>query len=174
MTKIKAKLRKEHKPFDGDTPSPIVSSAQRFIEGSLVLVVGLYIPMNSEPDLTPLINNNPHIKFSIPKIIDDNLVFAEYHLGDSLGQNPGFSKIQEPVNTNIVMPDLIFVPGLAFDLRGYRLGRGGGYYDKYIASHPKIQTIGISFGQNLLESLPREKHDRKMQYIITEHMVLQT
>ncbi len=174
MTKTKSTLRKEHKPFDGDTPGSIVSSAQRFIEGRLALVVGLYIPMHSEPDLIPLINNNPHIKFCIPKIIEDEMIFVLYNPSNSLQQNPRFLKLQEPVSSNIIIPELIFVPGLAFDLMGYRLDRGTGYYDKYIASHPKIQTIGISFGQNLLESLPTEKHDRKMQYIITEHMVLRT
>jgi 5-formyltetrahydrofolate cyclo-ligase len=174
MTKIKAKLRKKSESCEPDTPRSLISNAQMFIEGCLELVVGLYMPIKGEPDLLSLIKNNPHIKFSIPKIIDDNLIFAEYHLGDSLEQNPRFLKLQEPVSSNIIIPELIFVPGLAFDLRGYRLGRGGGYYDKYIAFHSKIKTIGVSFGQNILESLPREKHDRKMQYIITEHMVLRT
>ena len=61
--------------------------------------------------------------------------------------------------------DLIIVPGLSFDKRGYRLGRGGGYYDK-LFSRIKTQTLGIIPKELYLETLPNEPHDMKVDLVL--------
>ena len=65
----------------------------------------------------------------------------------------------------------VFIPGIAFDIKGYRLGRGKGHYDRYLAKH-NVTRIGVSLGSKLLLALPNESHDFKMNYIITEDMIL--
>ncbi len=73
------------------------------------------------------------------------------------------------------IPDLdwIVVPGLAFDLSGTRLGFGGGYYDRFLATHPESHTIGLCFDSQLHpEPLPREPHDIPVDTIITETRVI--
>lgn len=63
--------------------------------------------------------------------------------------------------------DLILVPALAFDSEGYRLGQGGGYYDRLLALNPHIPTVGIAFKQQLSPTpLPREPWDRKVDRLL--------
>jgi len=66
------------------------------------------------------------------------------------------------------LPDLILVPGLAFARDGRRLGRGGGYYDRWLATQRGIPTFGICFSCQLVETLPVEPHDIHVDAILTE------
>lgn len=69
--------------------------------------------------------------------------------------------------------DLILVPGIGFDIKGGRIGFGKGYYDKFLKNlKGKTIMIGISFESQLVDLLPTEKHDIKMDYIITEERIL--
>lgn len=60
---------------------------------------------------------------------------------------------------------LILVPGLAFDLNGYRLGYGAGYYDQFLAMHKKVAKIGIAYPFQVVFQVPHEKHDQKVDGI---------
>ena len=63
--------------------------------------------------------------------------------------------------------DAVIVPGLAFDKFGHRLGRGAGYYDRFLSSLPStVTTVGLAFDFQLTESLPTEAHDVRLQQII--------
>ena len=69
--------------------------------------------------------------------------------------------------------DLIIVPGVAFDLRGTRLGYGGGFFDKFLRKTSRNAVkIGLAFECNLEESLPVTSHDEKMNKIITEEKIV--
>lgn len=74
--------------------------------------------------------------------------------------------------------DLLIVPGLAFDLQGYRLGYGGEYYDSLIqdasSTRPNISTIGLAYEFQILEKLPHESHDMPVDKVITEERVIHT
>ena len=80
--------------------------------------------------------------------------------------------LQEPFdNREILQPDILLVPLLAFDENLYRLGYGGGYYDRAISSLRKMQkiiTIGIGFDEQKMDNIPIEPHDEKLDYILTE------
>lgn len=60
------------------------------------------------------------------------------------------------------------VPGLAFDRAGYRLGYGGGYYDRFLQQHPQLIRVGYCPSMHVAETLPREETDCPVQYLITE------
>lgn len=81
--------------------------------------------------------------------------------------------ILEPA-TGIVLPpdfkfDLIFVPTLAFDEHGYRLGYGGGYYDRFLVGQPDAHTVGLCYEQCFVEDgLPHEPHDIPLKMVLTE------
>ncbi len=64
--------------------------------------------------------------------------------------------------------DLIIVPGLCFLETGYRLGQGGGYYDRYLAQFPQVHTIGLCRKLLLLDNLPQEPHDIPVNQVITD------
>jgi len=83
--------------------------------------------------------------------------------------------ILEPVYKNKVVEvnvDLAFVPGVAFDTSGNRLGRGKGYYDKFLAGVSGIK-IGLAHDLQVIENVPHQEHDIKMDYLITEKRTIQ-
>ncbi|WP_100331565.1 5-formyltetrahydrofolate cyclo-ligase [Bacillus xiapuensis] len=68
--------------------------------------------------------------------------------------------------------DLLIVPGLAFDKKGYRLGFGGGYYDRFLAAYTGA-SISLAFSQQMIQDLPVEKHDLPVQKLVTEAGLVQ-
>jgi 5-formyltetrahydrofolate cyclo-ligase len=83
----------------------------------------------------------------------------------------GHHRIPEPVPHEPVVPDLLFVPCLGFDAEGYRLGYGGGYYDRTLATWPgatKPVTVGVAYEACRIDSLPHEPHDIPLDLIVTE------
>jgi len=65
--------------------------------------------------------------------------------------------------------DLIFVPGSAFDRDGYRIGYGGGFYDRLLASKtPDTKAIGLAFSEQVVDRIPREPHDRRLDGLVTD------
>lgn len=69
--------------------------------------------------------------------------------------------------------DAVLVPGLAFDERGLRLGRGGGYYDRLLPLlRPDAVRIGIAYDEQVLERIPAEDHDVEMDLVVTPTRVL--
>lgn len=68
--------------------------------------------------------------------------------------------------------DLVVVPGLAFSMEGYRLGFGGGYYDRFLADY-QGRTLSLAFKNQILANLPYEIHDIAVHKIITDYEVIQ-
>ncbi|MCT4594552.1 MAG: 5-formyltetrahydrofolate cyclo-ligase [Anaeromicrobium sp.] len=76
-----------------------------------------------------------------------------------------------PFNPNNL--DLILVPGVAFDPFGYRVGYGAGYYDRFLSSlKEKVSTIGLSFDLQIIEKVPIDEFDQKLDYILTESKII--
>lgn len=81
--------------------------------------------------------------------------------------------IPEPSGAELLIPertDIMIVPGLAFTCNGYRIGQGGGYYDRYLEKHPCV-TIGLCRDRFILEEIPVEWNDLPVDYVITETAV---
>lgn len=81
-----------------------------------------------------------------------------------------FGTLEPPPDAPVVPPeeiDLALVPGLAFTAVGGRLGYGGGYYDRYLARCGAVRA-GLCFFAQMLDELPLDVYDRKMNYIVTE------
>ncbi|HKF30589.1 MAG TPA: 5-formyltetrahydrofolate cyclo-ligase, partial [Candidatus Binataceae bacterium] len=88
--------------------------------------------------------------------------------------------IREPATQDASAPPqelggaIIVVPGLAFGPQGQRLGRGGGHYDRFLAALPREAiTVGLAYSFQLLDRIPQESFDRRLQYIITESALIQ-
>lgn len=86
----------------------------------------------------------------------------------------GVYRIPVPPATpdRICTPDaatLILLPMNAYDGAGYRLGAGGGYYDRYLAAHPTAQTLGICYASCRREALPHDSFDQKIKACVTEN-----
>jgi 5-formyltetrahydrofolate cyclo-ligase len=83
-----------------------------------------------------------------------------------------FGFLQPPAEAREVRPDrgtIILVPGRVFDREGYRVGRGGGYYDRYLAAVPEgVVTIGVGYAGQLVRSVPRGTGDVPVQLVVTD------
>ena len=114
-------------------------------------------------------------RFCYPRIEAGGMAFFEVESSGELMPGPWHPKIREPVFApeRLVPPgkiDLLLVPGLAFTRDGQRLGRGGGYYDRYLAGLPAgAVKLGVCFECQLVDRLPSEAHDQRVHAIVTEN-----
>ena len=106
-------------------------------------------------------------------VIESNkeiLIFKKYCIGDELKK--GKFGVMEPVNSQTYFPDIIFVPCLAFDENGFRLGYGGGFYDRCIANFfskkHKFISIGLAYEEQKVKNVVHDNLDQKLNYILTE------
>lgn len=81
----------------------------------------------------------------------------------------------KPHKVELPALDVVVVPGVAFDRSGARLGRGGGFYDRFLKSLPEgTMRIGACFSSQLLEQIPTDPHDLSVDLVVTEHDVFQS
>jgi 5-formyltetrahydrofolate cyclo-ligase len=134
--------------------------------------IGGYYPINSEIGclniLEKLEKNNFKISLPITKK-DNNMDFYQWSFNDSL--KVSYRGIPEPAKKKKVYPDILIVPLVAFDKDKYRLGYGGGFYDRYIykiLKLKKVLTIGFGFSFQELKKIPINKFDQKLDIILTD------
>ena len=132
--------------------------------------VMLYWSMDDEVHTHDFISEHASAKrIILPSVNGDDLVLKEYRGDHDLVKGEGFG-IPEPGGSVFDKPeeiDLIVVPGVAFDRKNNRMGRGKGYYDKFLQS-TKAYKVGICFDFQLLEEVPTDEHDILMDSVISE------
>lgn len=79
----------------------------------------------------------------------------------------GIRTVADEIPAVTKTPDLIIVPGLAFDRHGRRLGRGGGYYDRFLRSYPEAVRIGVAWDCQIMAQVPVSGWDRRMDAVLT-------
>ena len=128
----------------------------------------LYYPMHNEVNLLPLIKKYKKEKTFLFPVVQRKLMTACPYEGNAK-MHRGKYNIPEPTTPPYRGEiDLILVPGVAFDLQGNRLGRGGGYYDRFIKSQPHTTTlVGVAYDFQLVDKVPANRHDQKMHHVIT-------
>lgn len=133
--------------------------------------VGLYFARPDEPDVGPLLAEalGSGRLVAVPRW---NASAYQWARVQRLPEDcrPGRFGILEPRPESPSVPpdalDLVLVPGVAFDARGRRLGRGGGFYDRLLAGH-RGARVGVCFDGQLVAELPAEPHDVGMSYLVT-------
>ncbi len=136
----------------------------------------LYCSMGSEPEtkgiFNRLIEDRKEVAFPIWHQKEQRLSWHLVHTWDQLQRRS--NRIMEPVyspQTEILFhqADWILVPGIAFDRRGYRLGRGAGMYDRTLASlRNETGRVGLFFSIQEANHVVTEAHDQRMNFIVTE------
>jgi len=105
-------------------------------------------------------------KIILPTVVGDDIIPVE--LAGTTGFAVGDFNILEPQNEPYTGNfDLIVVPGVAFDRNGNRIGRGKGYYDRFLCKHLEVKRIGVCFDFQLVEEVPTEPNDIKMNKVIS-------
>ncbi len=135
----------------------------------------LYLGMGAEPDTARLLSAlwARGKTVALPRILPERGMEGRIVTeGERLIRHP--YGMLEPGEDCPVLPrekiDLILAPGLAFDRRCYRLGQGGGYYDRYLSGFTGL-TVALCRGEFLLERLSTETHDRPVDLVLTENAV---
>ena len=138
--------------------------------------IGGYYPSNYEIDDLDILNllEKKNLKVSLPIIKKNNhMNFYDWSRNDPLKINK--FGIPEPVSSEIIYPDILLVPLVAYDNGLNRLGYGGGYYDRYIEKLDKIKKvikIGLAFSFQKISSIPINKYDKRLDFIVTEKEIL--
>ena len=169
------KLRKNNsKKLIDINPSNIYSYFKK--KNYNLKIIGGYYPINHEIDDLEILNYF-FLKgslISLPKIKKKNqMEFYKWNKNEPLLLNK--YGIPEPDTDNKVHPDILFIPLVAFDKELNRLGYGGGFYDRYIQKISKIKKIikvGLAFSFQKLKTVPVNKHDKKLDIIITEKEII--
>ncbi|MCO5106297.1 MAG: 5-formyltetrahydrofolate cyclo-ligase [Burkholderiaceae bacterium] len=138
------------------------------------LVVAVYWPIRGEPDLRPWIASirRRGARCALPVVLgrDAPLAFREWRDGARL--EPGVWNIPVPADGAQLAPGIVIAPVVGFDERGYRLGYGGGYYDRTLAAAtPRPCAIGVGHSGAALPSIDPQAHDVPMDAIVTERGV---
>jgi 5-formyltetrahydrofolate cyclo-ligase len=108
-------------------------------------------------------------RIAFPRVTAKDAALEFHLLPDGEILQPGAYGIHEPLaHWPRVMPDVLLVPLLAFDPHGYRLGYGGGYYDRTLATFPKARVIGIAYAGQRMDFLPHDAHDYRLHAVLTE------
>ncbi len=143
---------------------------EHYIEKHQIKSLGVYFAIRNEPELTQLYQSlaSKDITLSLPIVISQNapLQFAKWQPGDLLiKENYG---IPVPKQKEIVpIPNAVLVPCLGFSQNRYRLGYGGGYFDRTLEQKPRPHTIGIAYSCLQID-FPVQQYDIPMDCIITE------
>lgn len=156
----------------------------QFIGFSRNLKVAAYLAVQGEISLNPWISENPQQQIYLPKlyeVISPQLRFAALS-ADTRWEKNRFNILEPDIHWGESLAprnlDIILVPLVAFDRRGYRLGMGGGYYDRSLAFRCsrkkwlKPRLIGVAHSCQEHEQLPRQSWDVPLDSIITEKEII--
>lgn len=145
----------------------------------LAAIVMLYLPLTGKIDITPAAIRcfSRGQTVCVPKVdwqrrdmqpvevcsLDDRVLETDEH------------GVRCPRDARPVMPgmiDVVVVPGLAFDSQGRRLGRGGGYYDRFLKRlRPNVTTIGLAFDWQIIDEVPAASHDIAVDIVVSDRRV---
>ena len=121
-----------------------------------------YLPYNQEVRTVPMLQQAlaDGKRVAVPKCYGDEMRFI--YLDDLSRVESGYCGIPEPIADEPVADDptaLVLMPGLAFTERGDRMGYGGGFYDKFLASEPNHPTLALCYAFQMVDFIPTEEYD---------------
>lgn len=144
-------------------------------------IFSIYLPAYNEVDTRIIkeffIKNN--ISFSYPKIVEKNqpLEFILYKKNQNFKPSKFYPSILEPDENEVILPDILIIPLLAFDNKMNRIGAGGGFFDRtiefLIKQNLNLIKIGLAYDfQGLNHDIICEKTDKKLDFIVTPNNIL--
>ena len=134
-------------------------------------VVAFCWPIKHEPDVRAIV---PHwagcgTRAALPVVVQEGAPLAFRHWAPETPLEPDRYGIPTPMAGEWLIPDLILLPLNGFDGEGYRLGYGGGYFDRTLAAlTPRPLAVGVGFEINRLPSIRPESHDQRLDWLVTE------
>lgn len=171
--------QKAHEAHGQEAANAIATIAVGFLHDACQLagagppILSAYASVGSEVDTGPLLKrlHEADMALALPVTIGRGkpLLFRRWQPGDDMAR--GFMNINEPLpSAPVVAPDILLVPLLAFDSDGYRLGYGGGHYDRTLVklrAKKPIVAIGLAYDQQKIDAVPHDCYDQKLDWIVT-------
>jgi len=143
-------------------------------------VILSFISFRQEPDLSYLYQLLPDKTWGFPRCVQQDLAWHQINPAPNLtdltnlklgGLEPGKYGIWEPIATlpkiELEQVDVILIPAIACDYEGYRLGYGGGFYDRFLINQSGFK-VAVIFADSFVEKLPRDRWDIPMQAVCTD------
>jgi len=185
---MKNSIRKEILKKRDDIPQNIKNDKNEIIKKKLFSlhefinaeVIFFYASFRSEVETHTMIKESLGMgkRVVLPKVLIDGHRVKLYEIQDINELSPGHMGIPEPSFSNayslsIDEVNIIIIPGVAFDYSGNRLGYGGGYYDMLLAQRKmKAPIIALAYEEQLVDEIPSETHDIKIDMIVTDKRVI--
>ena len=133
-------------------------------------VLAAYWPMREEPDLRPAFArwHASGLVVALPCVVgpDVALSFRRWRPGVQMVRGPHGT--HHPLPNEPVVPDLLILPCLGFDAGCFRLGYGGGFYDRTLAGLAQARSVGVAYDDCEMTGFRPEDHDRALDWVVTE------
>jgi|DEB0MinimDraft_10_1074344.scaffolds.fasta_scaffold00551_11 5-formyltetrahydrofolate cyclo-ligase len=181
MADAKRTVRRERLAARRDVPPAVRAARDAAIVATLRILpelagagdLLLYAALPGEPDLDALLGDPPPgARVLLPRVEGDRIVAVPHRPGTPLA--PGALGVREPTGAAVALDvlDAVVLPGVAFDATGWRLGRGGGHYDRLLAAVAgRAVAVGVTHEDAVLPTVPREPHDRPVDVLVTDASV---
>jgi len=149
----------------------LLARVEQWLQSVDVSRLGFFWPTRAEPDLSALVGRwlqaHPSRIAALPVIDGELLRFAPWSPGTALVSGP--FDVQIPDTEQRIDPQLLLIPCVGIDRLRYRLGYGGGYYDRTLAAmSPRPITVGVGFDCARIETIDPKPHDLKLDVAMTE------
>jgi 5-formyltetrahydrofolate cyclo-ligase len=131
-----------------------------------------YVAFRNELDLKSLFKALPEIEWIVPRVVGRQLVLHPYDPQRLVRHR--FGMLEPAADLPTIAPDtldLVLVPGVAFDRQGGRMGFGGGFYDGFLLTTGALR-VGITFDDCLMDAVPCDEHDQRMDWVVTPRQTL--
>ncbi len=176
--KAQLRLRLRARPIAPDAHVAIDEQLETSTALGSCKVVMAYLAMPDEVDVDSWIARALHrgVSVCVPRVHWEDRTMEAVRLERTGDWVVGRFGLREPAATATVVPiehiEAVLVPGLGFDLDGYRLGRGGGFYDRYLAGAPSaLMRLGIAPDERIVKRVPRESWDEPVSHLVGERGV---
>ena len=177
-SKLRKKILKVRQKFNTKNIQPNFNQIIKILKKEKInnKIIGGYYPVNFEIDDLTLLKKFRKNKFNISlPVITKNFQMDFYLWSFSEPLKINKYGIPEPEAKNMVYPDVLLIPLVAFDKNLNRLGYGGGYYDRLIEKLSKkknIIKIGLAFSIQEIDKVPTNMYDQKLDYIVTNKHII--
>jgi 5-formyltetrahydrofolate cyclo-ligase len=152
-----------------DYDAAIAHHLATWLQLNSVTVLAVFWPIRGEPALENLYHqlHTSGVQLALPAMTGKNLPleFVSWTPGEPMTIDHW--KIATPLHKKLVRPSTLLIPAVGFNSQRYRLGYGGGFYDRTLALSPRPQTVAVAYAATCVEFVP-EPHDIAMDSVITE------
>jgi len=141
------------------------------------MTVALYWPYQGEIDARHAMRHfrERGARLALPEVVKKGEPLKFRHWWPGVAMAPGAYAIPVPQDTEQVRPQALIMPPVGFDAQGFRLGYGGGFYDRTLATlQPRPLTIGVAYELSRVDSIRPQAYDLAMDYVVTERGIFPT